>query len=108
MIFEVWALSIIFVGLTALFFLGLIFVFRLSLKILDEIVTLLLGGRMPIPKPRPGENDDNFIARCMQDEVMLDEYPNASTRAAVCYNSLRDSREKSTGDRDVRKDTKRG
>jgi len=46
---------------------------------------------MPIPKPRPGENDDNFIARCMSDETMTEEYPNASQRAAVCYNALRDS-----------------
>ncbi|MDD4985568.1 MAG: HK97 family phage prohead protease [Dehalococcoidales bacterium] len=40
---------------------------------------------MPIPKPRSDEPEDEFISRCMGDEVMNEEYPDNEQRAAVCY-----------------------
>lgn len=41
---------------------------------------------MPIPKPRPGENQNEFMQRCMGDEKMKDEYPNMQ-RYPVCQAS---------------------
>ena len=39
---------------------------------------------MPIPKKRKGESTDDFISRCMGDEVMVSEYPEEAQRSAVC------------------------
>jgi hypothetical protein len=44
---------------------------------------------MPIPKPRKGEEKQDFISRCMGNETMLDDYPDNKQRAAVCYASWR-------------------
>lgn len=38
---------------------------------------------MPIPKPRSGENENEFVQRCMSDEKMKDEYP-STQRYPVC------------------------
>lgn len=43
---------------------------------------------MPIPKPEPNEPDSDFIGRCMSDETMREEYPDATQRYAVCRNIL--------------------
>jgi len=42
---------------------------------------------MPIPKPNKGENEIDFISRCMSDEKMKSEY-NEEQRLAVCYTQL--------------------
>jgi ATP-dependent Clp protease protease subunit len=39
---------------------------------------------MPLPSPRPDEDKDDFIDRCMGDDVMTEEYPDESQRRAVC------------------------
>ena len=39
---------------------------------------------MPLPKPTPTEEREQFIARCMRDETMKSEYPNNAQRLAVC------------------------
>lgn len=39
---------------------------------------------MPIPKPRKDETKEEFMSRCMSDDVMKKEYDNASQRYAVC------------------------
>jgi len=49
---------------------------------------------MPLPKPRKGEKQDDFIDRCMGDEVMNKEYPDAPQRAAVCHRQWRDRKKK--------------
>lgn len=38
---------------------------------------------MPIPKPAPQEEKENFIARFMGDEEMVEEFPDAAQRRAV-------------------------
>jgi hypothetical protein len=48
---------------------------------------------MPIPKPKPGENDATFLSRCVLDDTMRWEYPNRNQRLAVCYDVLRTERE---------------
>lgn len=42
---------------------------------------------MPMPKPKGNENKDDFIERCMGDDVMNEDYPDEKQRFAVC-NSL--------------------
>jgi HK97 family phage prohead protease len=44
---------------------------------------------MPIPKPKKGEKEDDFIERCMGNETMKDEYPDNDQRLAICYDSWR-------------------
>lgn len=45
---------------------------------------------MPIPKPRENEVQAHFIARCMGDDMMNEEYPEEDQRAAICYQTWRD------------------
>lgn len=40
---------------------------------------------MPIPSPRQGEPDQEFINRCMDDDVMKREFPDRDQRYAVCH-----------------------
>ena len=39
---------------------------------------------MPLPKPREGEPQDEYIARCMGDDVMQTEHQDRDERYAVC------------------------
>lgn len=39
---------------------------------------------MPMPEPKKGESQKDFIERCMADRVMNEEYPEADQRRAVC------------------------
>lgn len=48
---------------------------------------------MPIPQPGPDEGRDEFIARCMADPVMREDFSNAGQRAAVCFEVWREERE---------------
>jgi hypothetical protein len=43
---------------------------------------------MPIPQPNTGENEDQFVQRCMADEKMGQEYPDESQRYAVCVGQV--------------------
>jgi len=40
---------------------------------------------MPLPKPKDGEQKDDFISRCMSDDVAKDEVPDNDQRLAMCY-----------------------
>ena len=44
---------------------------------------------MPIPSPHTGENQKDFIGRCMGDDIMNREYPDNKQRSAVCYSKWR-------------------
>ncbi|GAB6185693.1 phage major capsid protein [Thermopirellula anaerolimosa] len=39
---------------------------------------------MPLPQRKPDESHDEFIERCMGDAVMVEEFPDAAQRRAVC------------------------
>lgn len=41
---------------------------------------------MPMPKPKDGESKEDFLDRCMDDDVMNQEYPDNDQRYAVCNN----------------------
>lgn len=45
---------------------------------------------MPIPKPRSGESQDDYVSRCMADSTMRTDFPQQSQRAAVCMQQWRD------------------
>jgi len=47
---------------------------------------------MPLPKPLKTEKQNEFIQRCMTDNVMVKEYPNKNQRLAVCSVIFRDER----------------
>lgn len=46
---------------------------------------------MPIPTPKQNEDKNAFIARCMSDEKMLNEFPEAAQRLAVCQTQLKEN-----------------
>lgn len=39
---------------------------------------------MPLPNPKPTEEREEFLRRCMSDDIMKKEYPNNAQRLAVC------------------------
>jgi len=51
---------------------------------------------MPIPtQPKSGETQDDFIARCMSNDTMKEEFPDNDQRLAVCFQKWRDKDKKS-------------
>lgn len=52
---------------------------------------------MPIPKPRKDEKKEDFISRCMSDEVMKADFSDNKQRYAVCAQQLEKS--ESSGDK---------
>lgn len=60
---------------------------------------------MPLPKPSKKENEQQFVSRCMGDDMMSKEYKDQKQRAAICYSQFR-NRIKNKGEAswdDVRK-----
>jgi hypothetical protein len=39
---------------------------------------------MPIPKPAPNEDKQQFMNRCMSNDIMNSEYPDNKQRYAIC------------------------
>lgn len=50
---------------------------------------LLNYKNMPLPKPKPGENRNDFIGRCVTDAVMQREFPQQDQRLVICYLQFR-------------------
>ena len=44
---------------------------------------------MPLPQRKPDESHEEFIERCMGDPVMIEEFPDAAQRRAVCERQAR-------------------
>lgn len=42
---------------------------------------------MPIPKPKKGESQGDFISRCVSSATMKEEYPDGNDRLGVCFGS---------------------
>ena len=60
---------------------------------------------MPLPKPSKKESEQEFVSRCMGDDMMLKDFKDQKQRAAVCYSQYK-IRHKSKGETswdDVRK-----
>lgn len=45
---------------------------------------------MPIPKPREGQSEDEYIGTCMADSTMNSDYPDNSQRYAICIGTWQD------------------
>ena len=43
---------------------------------------------MPLPEPTTKESESDFIGRCMENDIMVKEYPEEKQRAAVCHAQL--------------------
>lgn len=39
---------------------------------------------MPLPKPNAGETQNEFMSRCMESAVMMEDFPDSDQRLAVC------------------------
>jgi len=59
---------------------------------------------MPIPSPRKGESEDDFVSRCVGDTSVKEDFPDQKQRLAVCFDSFRDS---SKHDKDEKKRKKK-
>lgn len=60
---------------------------------------------MPLIKPRKSETEQEFVSRCMGDDMVIKEYKDQKQRAAICYSQFK-MREKAKGETswdDVRK-----
>ena len=44
---------------------------------------------MPLPKPREGESQEDWISRCMSNETMQEDFEDREQRLAVCYSIWR-------------------
>ncbi len=44
---------------------------------------------MPLPQRKPDESHDEFIERCMGDAAMVEEFPDAAQRRAICERQSR-------------------
>ena len=49
---------------------------------------------MPIPKPKQNESRKDFMQRCMNDTVMINEYRDANQRVAVCSTQFKNKQQK--------------
>jgi len=47
---------------------------------------------MPIPKPKPNEQRDEFLGRCMSDPKMITEYKDAKQRYAICITTYQEQK----------------
>ena len=44
---------------------------------------------MPLPKPRKQESEQEFVSRCMGDDMMDKDFKDQKQRAAVCYSQFK-------------------
>lgn len=47
---------------------------------------------MPIPSPKPNEDKQKFVGRCMGNETMKKDYPNVQQRIAICLGQTKKSK----------------
>lgn len=46
---------------------------------------------MPLPTPREGEEQDDFLSRCMGNPTMREDFPDEEQRSAVCFRQWREA-----------------
>ena len=49
---------------------------------------------MPLPKPKDGESQDDFISRCMSNDTMKEDYTDNDQRLAVCFSQWKNKDKK--------------
>jgi hypothetical protein len=45
---------------------------------------------MPLSKPKPNEDKDTFLSRCIRDTTMQNEFPEGKQRFIVCLQQWED------------------
>ena len=58
---------------------------------------------MPLVKPKDKEKREDFMSRCMRDEVSTSEYPNADQRLAVCSSQFKKNNKEEYSMSDIEK-----
>ncbi len=53
---------------------------------------------MPEPEPQSDEDRQEFVGRCVQDDVMIEDYPDINQRLAVCYDIYDEERQETNVD----------
>lgn len=53
---------------------------------------------MPLPTPREGETQDEFVSRCMGDETMRQDFADQEQRSAVCFRQWREAHGEAASD----------
>jgi len=51
---------------------------------------------MPLPTPNKEETKDKFVSRCIENDVMNEEFPNLTQRIAVCVSQWDNKDKKQT------------
>ena len=46
---------------------------------------------MPIPEKKSSENEQEFLQRCMSDDIMVSEYPDKDQRYTICRSQIKSS-----------------
>lgn len=49
---------------------------------------------MPVPAPKSGEKQNDFISRCMSNDEMQSKFPDQEQRVAVCFTKWRENKSK--------------
>ena len=60
---------------------------------------------MPLPTPNKDEPKDAFISRCIETDVMNDEFPNLTQRIAVCVSQY-DNKDKPKKTKTIKDDVR--
>lgn len=47
---------------------------------------------MPIPSPKPNQDKNDFMQKCMSNETMKKEYPDSKQRTAICISQTKKSK----------------
>ena len=61
---------------------------------------------MPLPTPKKDETRDGFISRCIENDVMNDEFPNLTQRVAVCVSQW-DNKDKEKKEKEYKDDVRK-
>jgi phage head maturation protease len=61
-------------------------------RLSDESAETEEKDAKPIPSPRTGESQQDFMSRCMGNDVMNEDFPEQEQRSAVCMRQWREER----------------
>ena len=56
---------------------------------------------MPLPSPKPDEEQEPFVNRCMIDPGASKEFPDTQQRLAVCHDQFQEAKATTTSDGEI-------
>ena len=66
--------------------------------VVDPLAVEAARSARPLPEPQSGEDEDEFIDRCMQSKAMKSEFPKSKQRLAVCERIWEEAQEEEEDD----------